>query len=125
MAQLHHRRTIAVPHCFYLPRVFKPMRHRDVYALVKNVKNRVFPRSNDANARVVIYPHAFRHYFITDARAREVPDAAIQRAVGHSSLAMLDRYTNVSDEWVRNAFLQARGRRRKRPPRKPPEPLQG
>lgn len=55
-----------------------------------------------------VHPHKFRHTFATRALSAGVDVMALQRALGHSTLAMVSRYVH----YQRDDLLEAWRRRR-------------
>jgi integrase len=53
-----------------------------------------------------VTPHMLRHTFATLCRQSDVPDRLAMEMLGHSSLAMLQRYSHVEDGEVRAAARQ-------------------
>ena len=52
--------------------------------------------------------HSFRHTFVTRAIEAGVPPHVVQAIVGHSSAAMTEHYTHLSDKAVLEAFSKMR-----------------
>ena len=55
-----------------------------------------------------VHPHKFRHTFATRALSAGVGVMALQRALGHTTLAMVSRYVH----YQRDDLLEASRRRR-------------
>ena len=53
-----------------------------------------------------VYPHLFRHSFITHVLAQGMNPVAVQQIVGHSSLAMITRYAHLSPRDAFDALVQ-------------------
>jgi site-specific recombinase XerD len=49
-------------------------------------------------------PHSLRHFFASQAHAKGAPAEAIRRALGHTSLAVTQRYLDGLDRGVNEAF---------------------
>jgi integrase len=54
------------------------------------------PPAEQARTRRFLDMHALRHTYVTRLRAGDVPDWQIQRAAGHRSVTMTDRYTHAN-----------------------------
>lgn len=59
-----------------------------------------------------IHPHVLRHSFATDLTLRGVPQAVLQRLLGHASPATTGRYQNIAPPDVFDALRKASGPRR-------------
>jgi site-specific recombinase XerD len=82
-----------------------------VYGLVEAVRDRAFPRPEDAHIRKYLTPHKFRHFFISQAWRRGAKDRVIMAVTGISDPTTLTRYITVEAEEVRRD-VERIGRRR-------------
>ena len=86
----HERPTAAGSAALFLTRrsrdgVYEPLSRRAVQLMMRRI-------SKDTGIRV--HPHKFRHSFATRALAAGVDVMALQRVLGHTSLAMVSRYVH-------------------------------
>lgn len=64
----------------------------------------VLCRRLSASTGIHVNPHKFRHTFATQALAAGVDVMALQRALGHTTLAMVSRYVHYSHTDLLNAW---------------------
>jgi integrase/recombinase XerC len=61
-----------------------------------------------ADTGVHVNPHKFRHTFATRALGAGVDVMALQRALGHTTLAMVSRYVHYQKDDLLDAWRQRR-----------------
>lgn len=86
----HERSEAAASPALFLTRrsrdgLYEPLSRRAVQLMMRRI-------SKDTGIRV--HPHKFRHSFATRALAAGVDVMALQRVLGHTSLAMVSRYVH-------------------------------
>lgn len=103
---LQHRRFSASPWLFPA-RMGEPRDEISIWQLVRRIASKVFPYQDQVKIRKSIHPHGFRHFYVTESLRRGVNPAVLIRQVGHASIAMLDRYTTVTEDDVRKEVAKA------------------
>lgn len=100
-AYLKTRTHYATPYLFFNRRTSKPYKPVFILKLVDRLTIRIFPGERNALVRSKIKPHRFRHYFVSDSLRRGMKPAVIQAQVGHESLEIMKRYTNLDPKWIK------------------------
>lgn len=99
-------RDAEVPHLFLSTRRTSS-RHGDYTPLTTHGLQVLIRRLGEV-AGVDAYPHKFRHTFATRALSAGVDVMALQRALGHTTLAMVSRYVHYQKDDLLNAWRARR-----------------
>ena len=93
----------------------KPMRRNTLWGIVKRIAFR-------AGMEKDVHPHIFRHSMITHMAERGIPAQMIQAQSRHKSLDMVQKYTHLSEQAVRQSYDRAFGTAPEKDEPKPVKP---
>lgn len=90
----------------FLSKKGKKISDREIRAIVDNA-------SKVANIKIKISPHVLRHTFATHMLNEGADLRSVQELLGHENLSTTQIYTHLTNEKIRNIYLNAHPRARK------------
>lgn len=104
-AYLRSRRYSTNPHLF--PNQWgQATTQNAVYLMIRQIRDCVFPRSDQKSIRRNLTPHKFRHFFVSELERRGARLKLIMRQTGHSNVASVMRYSHVDREEARDTIAK-------------------
>ena len=79
---------------------------------IEYIINKIVKKSNTTNNHIT--PHVFRHTFATSMLNEGSDLVTVKELLGHSNLSTTSIYTHVSNEHLRNVYLNSHPRARKK-----------
>jgi integrase len=79
---------------FYGKNAHTPLDHKTILEQLYIAFQKIGISEEQRKERNITF-HSWRHFFVTNSRRRDVPDAIIRAAVGHKTVDMTETYTHI------------------------------